>query len=238
MLYFSAMPALEAPASSAIRAADKPWNSATTLYIARKINAIGAGRKLSILDVGCGEGVVMEQILDSGHSFYGYDLSYRKEKLRERLGNLFKEDFEDRIRIAPDERTIPFADATFDVVYANQVFEHVKFIDRIFSECARVLKPDGVLITLFPLATYPVELHSKVPFAHWLPPGRLRVAWLRIFQVLRLSPRRPGMNARQSAEWWDETLRTITYYRFMNEIQALAEHYFESWETDSAAYIR
>ena len=224
-----------------ISATDKPWNSATTFYIARKLDEIAAtvpGRKLDVLDLGCGEGTVMEQLVEYGYALHGYDLSERKEVLKERLGRHFGDSFEDRIRIAPDERTIPFADASFDVIYANQVFEHVKFIDCVFKECARVLRPGGVVITLFPLATYPVELHAKIPFAHWLPPGRVRIAYLQCFYALGLRPRWKNLNAHFTAVHWDETLRKICYYRFMNEIQELSEYYFESWRFETSAYIR
>ena len=217
---------------------ERSWNSATTLYIARKLDELSAGRTLKVLDLGCGAGVVMEQLFDYKHELYGYDLDYRKEPLVRTLGPRFGDMFEDRIRIAPDERTIPFESGMFDAIYANQVFEHVKFIDRLYSECARVLKPGGALITLFPLATYPLELHVRIPFAHWLPPGRLRVAYLQMFYMLRLRPLRPEMSAHDMAVHWDEVLKSICYYRFMNEIQALSETYFEHWELDTRGYIR
>ena len=224
-----------------ISATDKPWNSATTLYIARKLNELAdatPGRKLDVLDLGCGEGTVMAQLVDYGYKLHGYDLSERKDVLKTRLGAHFGDTFEDRIRIAPDERTIPFPNASFDVIYANQVFEHVKFLDCVYAECARVLRPGGVVITLFPLATYPVELHARIPFAHWLPPGRVRIAYLQCFYALGLRPRWKDLSAHETAVHWDETLRKICYYRFMNEIQELSEYYFEGWQFDTHAYIR
>jgi SAM-dependent methyltransferase len=221
-----------------ISATDKPWNSATTFYIARKLDELAAGRKLSVLDLGCGDGTVMSHLLDYGYELHGYDFCERSDALKGRLGPHFKDQFEDRIRIAPDERTIPFPDAFFDVIYANQVFEHVKFLDRIFAECARVLRPGGVVVTLFPLATYPVELHAKIPFAHWLPPGRVRIAYLELFYALHLRPLWKNCSAHETAVHWDETLRKICYYRFLNEIQELSEYYFESWELDTRGYVR
>jgi SAM-dependent methyltransferase len=224
-----------------ISATDKPWNSATTLYIARKLEELAVAtpnRKLDVLDLGCGEGTVMEQLFDYNYELYGYDLGERTDVLRTRFGPRFQNTFDDHIRIAPDERSIPFANQSFDVIYANQVFEHIKFLDRIYAECARVLRPGGVLITLFPLATYPVELHAKIPFAHWIPPGRVRIAYLQFFYALGLRPRWQGTSAHESAVHWDETLRKICYYRFMNEIQDLSEYYFENWQLDTASYIR
>jgi ubiquinone/menaquinone biosynthesis C-methylase UbiE len=124
------------------------------------------------------------------------------------------------------------------VIYANQVFEHVRFIDRMFEECARVLRPGGMLITLFPLATVPIEFHLKIPFAHWIPPGKARIHYLRPYYALGLRPKEKGLTAYQSAEYWEQYMRQYTYYRLMNEVVMLAEHYFEAWESDTDAYIQ
>jgi SAM-dependent methyltransferase len=45
---------------------------------------------------------------------------------------------------------LPFPDATFDVVVANQIFEHLKQIYRPLSEIHRVLKPGGILLFSVP----------------------------------------------------------------------------------------
>ena len=133
----------------------KSWNSATTLYIGRAIQRIAAGRRLSVLDMGCGDGNLIRQFLEFGHDFHGYDLPSREAALAAAMRPILGEAFDERIRIMRDERVIPLPDSQFDVVYANQVFEHVRFLDHMLGECARVLKPGGTLIALFPLATYP-----------------------------------------------------------------------------------
>ena len=147
------------------------------------------------------------------------------------------EAFDERIRIMRDERVIPFPDSQFDVVYANQVFEHVRFLDHMLGECARVLKPGGTLIALFPLATYPIEGHSLVPFVHWLPPGSGRARYLRLCLTLGIGRRIPGMGARASATEWDERLRDFTFYRFMNEIRGVLDHYFQESRIDTGGYV-
>jgi SAM-dependent methyltransferase len=218
-------------------AADKPWNSATTLYIARALHSASRGRSLSVLDMGCGEGRLIRYFNDYGHRMHGFDLPDRAAALRANLGPLFPDDFDRRIRIADDERRIPFDDSMFDVVYANQVFEHIRFLDQMLAECVRVLKPGGTLITLFPTATYPVEGHALIPFAHWLPPGRGRRRYLTAMLAIGIGRRFPGMSRRQSAAEWDERLKNYTFYRFMNEIVSLFEHYFESTTVDTGGYI-
>lgn len=221
-----------------ISATGQPWNSATTLFIARQLAMLGGGRPLTVLDVGCGDGAAVELLGNVGHDMYGYDLDTRGESLRQRLGPRLGQEFEDRIRIAPDERTIPFDDDSFDVIYANQVFEHVRFFDTIVSECVRVLRPGGALIALFPLATDPIEPHLRIPFAHWIPPGSFRRAYLWPFYALRLRPRRAGETARQTARRQDAMLADAVYYRFLNEIRSVMLHHFESMDIATDDYLR
>jgi len=46
---------------------------------------------------------------------------------------------------------VPFADASFDLVAAFDVIEHVEDDRQVFAELTRVLKPDGVLLFSVPL---------------------------------------------------------------------------------------
>ncbi len=219
-------------------AASKAWNSATTLYVARAVQAAAEGRVLSVLDMGCGDGRVMRFLGDLGHRLHGFDLPDREEALRRHMSPVFGDAYTERIRIMEDERRIPFDDGMFDLIYANQVFEHLRFLDQMLAECVRVLKPGGTLVTLFPLATYPLEGHALIPFAHWLPPGRARQRYFASLLTLRIGRRFPGMTTRESAAEWDARLRDYTFYRFMNEVQSLLGHYFARTQLDASGYIR
>lgn len=222
-----------------ISANEQAWNSATTLYLARKLAALAAenDRPLRVLDMGCGDGTIIAALHPYDHDLYGYDFAYRSEAQQARLRPLFGEAYEDHIRIATSERVIPFADGSFDVIYANQVFEHVRFLDAMLAECARVLKPGGTLVTLFPFVTYPVEGHTLIPFVHWLPPGAGRVRYMTACLRLWIGRRHPGMNATQSAHAWEDYLNTGCFYRLKNEVVSLSEYYFQAWEIDTRAYI-
>jgi SAM-dependent methyltransferase len=48
--------------------------------------------------------------------------------------------------------SLSFADAGFDLVLCNELFEHVQDLDQAFREIARVLRPQGRLIATCPLA--------------------------------------------------------------------------------------
>src|SRR5437763_7255893 len=81
-----------------------------------------------------------------------------------------------RVRaVRADGRDLPFADGEFDVGFSNAVVEHVaggRSGQRQFvGELCRVAR--RVFVTT-PNRWFPVDPHTLVPFAHWLPPGPLR----------------------------------------------------------------
>jgi SAM-dependent methyltransferase len=216
----------------------KVWRNAPTLYFARRLEQL-AIHPIAVLDMGCGAGETLEQLAGYGYELYGYDLLGRESRYedarRRRLSSVFGDTLHDRIRVTDSERDIPFDDGMFDVVIANQVFEHVRFLDAMLGEVARVLKPGGSLFAAFPLATVPMEAHLLVPFAHWLPPGGVRLAyldWCSRLGVLRPTGGMPT-TARQNALAWDRYLRENTYYRFMNEITRVGESHFDSVGVDT-----
>jgi len=71
----------------------------------------------------------------------------------------------------------PFPDGYFDIIVANQVFEHVAHLDAVAAELSRLLGVGGRLLTLYPARFKVVEPHYRLALVHWLPKGRLQ-QWL------------------------------------------------------------
>jgi len=72
---------------------------------------------------------------------------------------------------------LPFADRAFDVVHSAAVLEHVgsaRDQSAFVRECMRVAKRAVFLTT--PNRWFPVEFHTLLPLAHWLPKRGFR--WL------------------------------------------------------------
>jgi hypothetical protein len=81
-----------------------------------------------------------------------------------------------RVRaVRADGRDLPFADGEFDVGFSNAVVEHVaggRAGQRAFvHELCRVSR--RVFVTT-PNRWFPIEVHTLLPFVHWLPPGPRR----------------------------------------------------------------
>jgi hypothetical protein len=78
-------------------------------------------------------------------------------------------DVGDGIWVAGDGRSLPFRDASFDVVFSNSTIEHVGDAasqQQFAHEVARVGRGYWVQT---PNLWFPVEQHLLTPFVHWLP---------------------------------------------------------------------
>jgi len=72
---------------------------------------------------------------------------------------------------------LPFDNGSFDVVHSSAVLEHVGSFQnqaRMVAECLRVARR-GVCITT-PNRWFPIEFHTQLPLAHWLPKPWFRAA--------------------------------------------------------------
>jgi len=77
--------------------------------------------------------------------------------------------------VRADGRNLPFADREFDYVHSSAVLEHAGSGDNqiaIIREAWRVARK-GIFFTT-PNRWFPVEFHTVMPFAHWLPTTAFR----------------------------------------------------------------
>ena len=96
---------------------------------------------LSMLDVGCGGGILSEEFAKIGCRVTGIDPSAPSlETARKHAAN---EGLIIEYRQA-DGENIPFDANSFDVVVCCDVLEHVDDLNRTIHEVARVLKPGGM----------------------------------------------------------------------------------------------
>lgn len=96
--------------------------------------------KISVLDLGCGDGRSIDWFADSGVNFTwkGLDIEASPE-----VGSRVRTDGEFH---SYDGVNIPFDAEVFDVVFSNQVFEHVRHPEPLMREITRALKPGGLFI--------------------------------------------------------------------------------------------
>jgi 2-polyprenyl-6-hydroxyphenyl methylase/3-demethylubiquinone-9 3-methyltransferase len=92
------------------------------------------------LEVGCGGGLMAEEVARIGFTLSGVDPSAPSIATAQRHAS--QTGLEIDYRIARGE-SLPFADETFDLVYCCDVLEHVSDLNAVIGEAARVLKPGG-----------------------------------------------------------------------------------------------
>ena len=104
-----------------------------------KINPTGK----RALEVGCGGGILSEEIARMGFDAAGIDPSepsLRAAADHARAGGLI-------IRYLKGVgESLPFPDGSYDVVFCCDVLEHVRDLPKVVSEISRVLKTGGVFI--------------------------------------------------------------------------------------------
>ena len=68
-----------------------------------------------------------------------------------------------------DSNQLSLPDSSVDVVICNQVYEHVRYPERLIVNIHRILRPGGFCYFAGPNLLWPVEPHVLMPFVHWLP---------------------------------------------------------------------
>jgi 2-polyprenyl-6-hydroxyphenyl methylase/3-demethylubiquinone-9 3-methyltransferase len=93
------------------------------------------------LEVGCGGGILCEEIARMGFATTGLDPSERS--LRIARGHAAANGLNISYEQGAGE-AVPFRDRSFDVVFCCDVLEHVADLPKVISEISRVLKPGGI----------------------------------------------------------------------------------------------
>lgn len=97
-------------------------------------------QRLAVLDVGCGAGFLANDLARLGHQVVGLDASSASLDWAEQGDSTQSVDY----RVG-DAYHLGLPDASFDLVCCMDFLEHVERPGDVIRECARVLKPDGVL---------------------------------------------------------------------------------------------
>jgi len=100
-------------------------------------------RDRTVLEVGCGAAVDLARFARGGATVTGVDVAASAIELAKT--NFAQQGLQGDFRVADGEH-LPFADGTFDLVYAHGVVQYTPDPKRLVDECRRVLKPGGQAI--------------------------------------------------------------------------------------------
>jgi len=93
-----------------------------------------------IVDLGCGTGVTYDFFREHapGARWIGVDIEESPE-----VNQRVRRDVEFRTY---DGVNLPFADASLDFIFSNQVFEHVRYPEKLLADISRVLRRGGTFV--------------------------------------------------------------------------------------------
>lgn len=125
------------------------------------INYNSGFKNKKALDLGCGGGLLSEELSKIGLNVTGVDPS--KESISIACEHAIKSGLSIEYKEAFGEK-LPFDDGVFDMVFCCDVLEHVNDVSKVISEIARVLKKGG----LFFFDTVNRTLISKIAIIYFM----------------------------------------------------------------------
>ncbi len=172
-----------------------------------------------ILEIGCGDGNGVKlmrnilEVINRDFNFEVYGLDYEAES-----NNVQKTDYNDEklVKLKNTVDPYPFIINTFDYIFTNQVIEHIKEFDSFVRNSSRVLKEDGLLISLYPEKCILREPHCLIPLVHRLKNRNLMKFIVRNFYpFFSYLNRKKPLNPENMADY----IVNNTFYRSRSEIR-------------------
>lgn len=193
-------------------------------FCAKWVQSQAQGESIRVLDYGCGAGEIIKILRKNKVNAFGCDVFYEGGDYSSKTDPAF---FERGIIKKMASNTIPFESGSFDFVTNNQVLEHVDNLDEVLAEIQRVLKPGGVVLSLFPDKGVWREGHCGIPFLHWFPKkSRARVYYAAVFRLIGFGYFKDDRTAmswsRDTCEWLDQW----TFYKARQYINCAYSKYF------------
>ena len=179
------------------------------------------------LDYGCGDGALVFTARERGVDCYGAETYYDGAR-PEDLALVRKFDPRSTLVHTITNNKLDFPDGFFDMVVANQVFEHIHDLSGTAAEIARVLKPGGKLVSLFPIKAVIREPHLHVPFIHHFPKNGVRRCYYQMTKKFskkaRAIPWGEGEAGIDKAFWF---LDTHVCYRNVSQVRKIFDPLYQ-----------
>jgi ubiquinone/menaquinone biosynthesis C-methylase UbiE len=160
--------------------------------VIKQLERAGVKVKCRVLDAGCGGGGIAVSFAEECELAVGLDIANRFGVAGRRLAK--ERGVANVAFLQGDGAALPFRDGYFDLILSHSVIEHVSSAVRYLEECARVLRPGGLLfLSTAPYLSFTGSHLSRLRFpipTHLLMPrswafrlnfyiARKRPSWLK-----------------------------------------------------------
>lgn len=181
-----------------------------------------AEREKRLLDLGCDDGVWTAELARvlRAKSAYGVEIVAEAAATARRRGI--------RVSVADLNTALPFRSASFDLIHANQVIEHVSDIDIFVSEIRRLLRPGGAAVV------------STENGSSWHNIFAAIMGW-QVFSLTNVSGKVAGLGnpfaVHRGSAAFSPTWRHKTIMNYLGLIELFRVHGFREIEMKGAGYF-
>jgi 2-polyprenyl-3-methyl-5-hydroxy-6-metoxy-1,4-benzoquinol methylase len=149
----------------------------TSPHSSHEFVKVAVGRGQEVLDVGCGEGFLAEQLQQMGNHVTGIDV-LPEAKRQDSFDQYFQVDLEQGI----DLQAPALRGREFDKILLLDVLEHLRQPEKLLASCRGLLKSNGRLVVSVPnIANITVRLMLLLGRFHYTERGILDKTHLRFF---------------------------------------------------------
>lgn len=200
--------------------------------------ASGIDPSVSVLDVCCGLGGPARFLVQTyGCRVTGVDLTESRVEGARRLTEMAGLD--DLVRFTTgDALDLPFADAEFDVVIAQEAFCHIPDKDRLIAQCVRVLRPEGRIAFTDIMATSETSEETRRRLGEGMTFSDLST-----MEAYRERLEREGctilLAVDLGAEWREILLKRLDMYRSLEgqTVERFGVDHFRKWDDAYSHFV-
>jgi ubiquinone/menaquinone biosynthesis C-methylase UbiE len=139
---------------------------AATETLLRIYGPLPAGRKLDVLDIGCGAGTQSRFWIQGGHRYWGVDINEPLIQLARQRVTALGVDARFDVGSATE---LPCGDNTVDICQMPELLEHVADWQACLNEAIRVLRPGGLIYISTSSYLCPKQSEFILPLYSWYP---------------------------------------------------------------------
>ena len=134
------------PIESIVKDTLNPARAREQIQIIKRYVGEICGKKM--LEIGCGFGVFVAVAREERIESFGVEQDRYSLEICKRILNSYGID--NNVVKEESGESLSFRDESFDIVYLNNVIEHVKEVDKVLKESIRVTKSGGYIICVTP----------------------------------------------------------------------------------------